>query len=143
MPCSTATTKKVSVEGICLLREIALAFIPISGFRPDNRGVKYMSTHADAIEVWLVPLPSTGLFLIAFPYRRLSGLVRSRCFRSKGALTRRDARLVSVTHQTRLCQRRLRDSSGMSAIGTKRTFTRSPREVWFRPKADTTKVVAQ
>jgi hypothetical protein len=83
MPCSTATTKKVSVEGICLLREIALAFIPISGFRPDNRGVKYMSTHADAIEVWLVPLPSTGLYLIAFPYRRLSGLVRPRCFRSK------------------------------------------------------------
>jgi hypothetical protein len=82
-----------------------------------------------------VPLPSTGLYLIAFPYRRLSGLVRPRCFRSKGALTRRDARLVSVTHQTRLCQKRLRDSPGMFAIGTKRTFTRSPREVWFRPKS--------
>jgi Protein of unknown function (DUF3108) len=41
-------------------------FIPISGFRPDNRAVKYMSSHSDAIEVWLVPLPSTDLYL---PYR--------------------------------------------------------------------------
>jgi Protein of unknown function (DUF3108) len=41
-------------------------FIPISGFRPDDRGVKYMSSHSDAIEVWLVPLPSTDLYL---PYR--------------------------------------------------------------------------
>jgi Protein of unknown function (DUF3108) len=41
-------------------------FIPLSGFRPDDRGVKYMSLHSDAIEVWLVPLPSTDLYL---PYR--------------------------------------------------------------------------
>ena len=41
-------------------------FIPVSGFRPDDRGVKYMSSHSDAIEVWLVPLPSTDLY---FPYR--------------------------------------------------------------------------
>ena len=41
-------------------------FIAISGFRPDNRAIKYMSSHSDAIEVWLVPLPSTKLYL---PYR--------------------------------------------------------------------------
>jgi hypothetical protein len=41
-------------------------FVPISGFRPDDRGIKYMSSHSDAIEVWLVPLPSTALYL---PYR--------------------------------------------------------------------------
>jgi hypothetical protein len=41
-------------------------FIPISGFRPDDRGVKYMTSHSDAIEVWIVPLPSTDLYL---PYR--------------------------------------------------------------------------
>jgi hypothetical protein len=41
-------------------------FIPLSGFRPDDRAVKYMSSHSDAIEVWLVPLPSTDLYL---PYR--------------------------------------------------------------------------
>jgi hypothetical protein len=41
-------------------------FVPISGFRPDDRGIKYMSSHADEIEVWLVPLPSTVMYL---PYR--------------------------------------------------------------------------
>lgn len=41
-------------------------FVPISGFRPDDPGVKYMSAHTDAIEVWLVPLPGTALYL---PYR--------------------------------------------------------------------------
>jgi Protein of unknown function (DUF3108) len=41
-------------------------FVPISGYRPDDRGMKYMSSHSDAIEVWLVPLPGTELYL---PYR--------------------------------------------------------------------------
>jgi Protein of unknown function (DUF3108) len=41
-------------------------FVPISGFRPDNRAIEYMSSHSDAIEAWLVPLPSTSLYL---PYR--------------------------------------------------------------------------
>ena len=41
-------------------------FIAISGFRPDNRAIKYMSSQSAAIEVWLVPLPSTKLYL---PYR--------------------------------------------------------------------------
>jgi uncharacterized protein DUF3108 len=41
-------------------------FVPISGFRPDDRGIKFMSSHSDAIEVWLVRVPSTVLYL---PYR--------------------------------------------------------------------------
>jgi hypothetical protein len=41
-------------------------FVPISGFRPGDRAVNYMSSHSDAIEVWLVPLPGTALYL---PYR--------------------------------------------------------------------------
>jgi len=41
-------------------------FAPISGFRPGDRGIKYMSSHADEIEVWLVLLPSTVMYL---PYR--------------------------------------------------------------------------
>jgi hypothetical protein len=41
-------------------------FVPISGYRPDNRAVKFMTAHTDEIEAWLVPLPSTDLYL---PYR--------------------------------------------------------------------------
>lgn len=41
-------------------------FVPISGFRPGDRGINFMSSHADEIEVWLVALPSTALYL---PYR--------------------------------------------------------------------------
>ena len=41
-------------------------FVPISGFRPGDRGIDFMSAHADEIEVWLVPLPGTALYL---PYR--------------------------------------------------------------------------
>jgi Protein of unknown function (DUF3108) len=41
-------------------------FVPISGFRPGDRGINFMSSHADEIEVWLVPLPSTVMYL---PYR--------------------------------------------------------------------------
>lgn len=41
-------------------------FVPISGFRPGDRGINFMSSHADEIEVWLVPLPNTVLYL---PYR--------------------------------------------------------------------------
>ncbi len=40
-------------------------FVPIAGYRPDNGAIKYLS-HTDAIEVALVPLPSTGLYV---PYR--------------------------------------------------------------------------
>ena len=41
-------------------------FVPISGFRPGDQGINFMSSHADEIEVWLVPLPSTVMYL---PYR--------------------------------------------------------------------------
>jgi hypothetical protein len=41
-------------------------FVPFSGFRPGDRGINFMSSHQDEIEVWLVPLPSTLLYL---PYQ--------------------------------------------------------------------------
>ena len=41
-------------------------FAPISGFRPGDRGINFMSSHEDEIEVWLVSLPNTALYL---PYR--------------------------------------------------------------------------
>jgi hypothetical protein len=41
-------------------------FVPIAGFRPGDRGINFMSSHADEIEVWLVPLPGTVMYL---PYR--------------------------------------------------------------------------
>jgi Protein of unknown function (DUF3108) len=40
-------------------------FVPISGYRPDNPGIKLMSETND-IEVWLVSLPGTELYV---PYR--------------------------------------------------------------------------
>jgi hypothetical protein len=40
-------------------------FIPISGYRPDNPGIKLMSETND-IEVWLVSLPGTEMYV---PYR--------------------------------------------------------------------------
>jgi hypothetical protein len=40
-------------------------FIPISGYRPDNPGIKLMAETND-IEVWLVSLPGTALYV---PYR--------------------------------------------------------------------------
>jgi Protein of unknown function (DUF3108) len=42
-----------------------VTFIPISGYRPDNPDIKLMS-HTDAIEVWLVSLPGTLMYV---PYR--------------------------------------------------------------------------
>jgi hypothetical protein len=40
-------------------------FVPISGYRPDNPGIKLLSETND-IEVWLVSLPGTGMYV---PYR--------------------------------------------------------------------------
>ena len=37
-------------------------FVPISGHRPDNPGLKFMS-QTDQIEVWLVPLPQTAIYM--------------------------------------------------------------------------------
>jgi hypothetical protein len=71
-------------------------FIAISGFRPDNRAIQYMSSQSAAIEVWLVPLPSTNfIYPIAFPYPRLMALVRRRCFRSKWHTDEADAALTN------------------------------------------------
>ena len=42
-------------------------FKPISGYAPDDPNVKLMS-YTDAIEVWLVPLPGTDMYV---PYRLL------------------------------------------------------------------------
>jgi hypothetical protein len=40
-------------------------FVPIGGYRPDNPGIKYM-TETDEVEVWLVPVPETSIYV---PYR--------------------------------------------------------------------------
>jgi hypothetical protein len=40
-------------------------FIPISGYRPDNPGIKLMA-ETNEIEVWLVSLPGTEMYV---PYR--------------------------------------------------------------------------
>jgi hypothetical protein len=40
-------------------------FIPVSGYRPDNPGIRQMSASND-IEVWLVPLQGTDMYV---PYR--------------------------------------------------------------------------
>jgi hypothetical protein len=40
-------------------------FVPIAGYRPDNGAINYLS-HTDAIEVALMPLPATALYV---PYR--------------------------------------------------------------------------
>jgi hypothetical protein len=37
-------------------------FLPIGGHRPDNPGIKFM-TQTDEIEVWLVSLPDTALYV--------------------------------------------------------------------------------
>ena len=37
-------------------------FVPIAGHKPDNPGLKFMS-ETDQIEVWLVPLPRTAMYL--------------------------------------------------------------------------------
>jgi hypothetical protein len=42
-------------------------YVPIGGYRPDHPGVKYMMQNED-IEVWLVRVPQTSLYL---PYRIL------------------------------------------------------------------------
>lgn len=40
-------------------------FVPIGGYRPDNPGIQYM-TKTDEVEVWLVPVPETSIYV---PYR--------------------------------------------------------------------------
>jgi hypothetical protein len=55
-----ASTGYSGFAAICRVK-----FIPISGYRPDNPGIKLMSETND-IEVWLVSLPGTRMYV---PYR--------------------------------------------------------------------------
>jgi Protein of unknown function (DUF3108) len=55
-----ASTGYSGYAAVCQVR-----FKPISGYRPDDPNIKVMS-HSDAIEVWLVSLPGTAMYV---PYR--------------------------------------------------------------------------
>ncbi|MGO8839926.1 MAG: DUF3108 domain-containing protein [Methyloceanibacter sp.] len=52
-----------------------VTFIPISGYQPDNPDIKLMS-QTDAIEVWLVSLPGTLMYV---PYRIVLPTVAGYC----------------------------------------------------------------
>ena len=58
----SASTGNSGYAAVCRVK-----FVPISGYRPDNPGIKLMSQTND-IEVWLVSLPGTPLYV---PYRIL------------------------------------------------------------------------
>jgi hypothetical protein len=55
-----ASTGHSGFAAVCRVK-----FIPISGYRPDNPGIKLMAETND-IEVWLVSLPGTAMYV---PYR--------------------------------------------------------------------------
>jgi len=55
-----ASTGYSGYAAVCRVR-----FKPISGYRPDDPNIKIMS-HSDAIEIWLVSLPGTAMYV---PYR--------------------------------------------------------------------------
>lgn len=55
-----ASTGNSGFAAVCRVK-----FVPISGYRPDNPGIKLMSQTND-IEVWLVSLPGTPIYV---PYR--------------------------------------------------------------------------
>ena len=54
------STGQAGVASVCQVK-----FVPISGYRPDNPGIKLMAQTND-IEVWLVSLPGTDMYV---PYR--------------------------------------------------------------------------
>lgn len=56
----SAATGNSGFAAICRVK-----FVPISGYRPDNPGIKLMS-ETNEIEVWLVSLPGTRMYV---PYR--------------------------------------------------------------------------
>jgi hypothetical protein len=58
---STTPNGCSGLAAVCVVK-----FVPISGSRPDNPAVRYMSSHTDSIELWLVFLPRTALYI---PYR--------------------------------------------------------------------------
>jgi hypothetical protein len=78
-------------------------FIPVSGFRPgDFRTVMRSRSGSHLCRA------RTFTYLIAFPYPRLSGLVRRRCFRSEWNTDEADERrwsnkLAEVGHRCRGC----------------------------------------
>jgi len=65
-PKRTVKLKKNSSTGYSGFAAVGrVKFIPISGYRPDNPGIKLMS-ETNEIEVWLVSLPGTEMYV---PYR--------------------------------------------------------------------------
>src|SRR5271169_3629678 len=86
-------------------------FVPISGYRPDNPAIKYMSSHTNSIEVWLVPLPRTALYIpyrISLPTGFGSGSTELLSFQvDKGG-----AREASSTTASALCSINSRTSAG-------------------------------
>jgi hypothetical protein len=65
-PKGTAKLKKNASTGYSGFAAVCgVKFIPISGYRPDNPGIQLMS-QTDKIEVWLVSLPGTEMYV---PYR--------------------------------------------------------------------------
>ena len=58
-----ATKGPVGLSGLVAVCQVK--FKPIGGYRPDHPGIKFMS-ETDEIEVWLVPLPRTPLYV---PYQ--------------------------------------------------------------------------
>ena len=56
----TKSTGHARVAAVCQVK-----FVPISGYRPDNPGIKQLTLTND-IEVWLVSLPGTDMYV---PYR--------------------------------------------------------------------------
>jgi hypothetical protein len=65
-PKRTVKLKKNSSTGYSGFAAVCrVKFIPISGYRPDNPGIKLMS-ETNEIEVWLVSLPGTEMYV---PYR--------------------------------------------------------------------------
>jgi hypothetical protein len=57
---SEAPSELSSLAAVCQVK-----FLPIGGYRPDNPGIKFL-TQTDEIEVWLVSLPPTALYV---PYQ--------------------------------------------------------------------------
>lgn len=65
-PKQTVRLKKDASTGYSGFAAVCrVKFIPISGYRPDNPGIQLMS-ETDKIEVWLVSLPGTEMYV---PYR--------------------------------------------------------------------------
>jgi hypothetical protein len=88
-----ASTGYSGFAAICRVK-----FIPISGYRPDNPGIKLMS-ETNEIEVWLVSLPGTAMYV---PYRIvLPTLVGYGSATSTSFQVNRGARRASIDPESR------------------------------------------